>query len=346
VLRRSSVLGTIGCGAARSLLGASHAVTADAPSEPTATHRSLERALSTGQNRPDRLPGLQTIFGQLPRVMVEELGGVSSLPVKVRLLDLSASTLAESCNLPPNTYAGVVRVERWRNWLYFISDPMLTALFVESALGCESLPPDGLAERRLTKTDANILRVLFRRVARSLTHAFSLLVDVQLDLGDVVDKIELEPQLSPSSPVITARLAIEYFGQSGILSIVIPQAAIEPVRDLMAVSQTGDSAAGSASSRVHDDSMWSKQLSEEIARAFIGLNGVLEERPIALGEVQRFTVGSVVELTSTSLSRVRLDADEIPLFWCELGKRDGALTLRIEDDFDQNKETVDEFYGL
>lgn len=310
-------------------------------------HKSLERALSAGQNRPDRLPGLQTIFGQLPRVMVEELGSVSSLPVKVRLLDLSSSTLGESCNLAPNTYAAVVRAERWRNWLYFISDPTLTALFVESALGCEGLPPNGLPERRLTKTDANILRVMFRRVARSLAHAFSILVDVQLDLGDVVDRIELEPQLSPSSPVIAARVAIEYFGQSGILTIVIPQAAIDPVRDLLAVSPTGEIAAGApASSRLHDDSAWSKQLSEEIARAFIGLNGILEERPIALGEVQRFAVGSVVELTSTSLARVRLDADEIPLFWCELGKSDGALTLRIEDDFDQNKETVDEFYGL
>ncbi|AGK59414.1 flagellar motor switch protein FliM [Hyphomicrobium denitrificans 1NES1] len=322
-------------------------MTVDASAKLLAAHKSLERALSAGQNRPDRLPGLQVIFGQLPRVMVEELGNVSSLPVKVRLLDLSASTLGETCNLPPNTYAGVVRAERWRNWLYFISDPKLTALFVESALGCEGIPPDGLAKRRLTKTDANILRVMFRRVARSLTHAFSLLVDVQLDVGNVVDKIEIEPQLSTASPVITARLSVEYFGQSGILTIVIPQVAIEPVRDLLATSPTGEAITGApSSSRLHNDSTWSKKLSEEIARAFIDLNGVLEERPIALGEVQRFAVGSVVELTSTSLARVRLDADEIPLFWCELGKRDSALTLRIEDDFDQNKETVDEFYGL
>lgn len=322
-------------------------MTADASAELLAAHKSLERALSAGQNRPDRLPGLQVIFGQLPRVMVEELGSVSPLPVKVRLLDLSASTLGESCNLPPNTFAGVVRAERWRSWLYFISDPALTALFVESALGCEGFPVGGLAERKLTKTDANILRVLFRRVARSLTHAFSLLVDIQLDVGDVVDKIELEPQLSTSSPVITARLLVEYSGHSGVLTIVIPQVAIEPIRDLLAASPTGEPTAGpSASSRLHDDSTWSKQLSEEIARAFIDLNGVLEERPIALGEVQRFAVGAVVELTSTSLARVRLDAGDMPLFWCELGKRDGALTLRIEDDFDQNKEAVDEFFGL
>lgn len=320
-------------------------MTASASAELLAAHKSLERALSAGQNRPDRLPGLNLIFGQLPRVLVEEIGTVSSLPVKVRLLDLFASTLGEACALPPNTYAAAVRAERWRSWLYFISDPGLTALFVESALGCEGLPVDGLANRKLTKTDSNILRVLFRRVARAMTNAFSLLVDIQLDVGAVVDKIELEPQLSTSSPVIMAQLSLEYLGHAGVLTIVIPQVAIEPVRDLLAATQPGDTTA-SATSRQHDDSGWSKQLSEEIARAFIDLNGVLEERPITLGEVQNFAVGSVVELDSTSLARVRLDADELPLFWCELGKRNGALTLRVEDDFDRSKEAVDEFFGL
>ena len=73
---------------------------------------------------------------------------------------------------------------------------------------------------------------------------------------------------------------------------------------------------------------------------------MLEERPIPLGEVQRFAVGSIVELSSTSLSRVRLEADDNPLFWCELGKQGEALTLRVEDDFDRHREAIDEFYGL
>jgi flagellar motor switch protein FliM len=322
-------------------------VTVDAPAGLAAAHKALERALSAGQNRPDRLPGLQMIFSQLPRVMVEEVGNVSSLPLKVHLLDLSASTLGEACNLPPRTIGAPVRAERWRSWLYFIADPMATALFVEVASGCEGFPPEGLAMRKPTKTDANVVRVLFRRVARSLTEAFSLLVDIPFEVGNVVDKIELEPQLSTSSPVITARLSLEYPGQAGIVTIVIPQMALEPIRDLLSGAVTGDMPNGApGSSRPRDDSTWSKQLAEEIARAFIDLNGVLEERPISLGEVQRLAVGSVVEIASTSLSRVRLDSDDIPLFWCELGKRGGVLTLRVEDDFDESRDAVDEFYGL
>jgi len=322
-------------------------VSTEAPVKSPQREKSLERALSAGHNRPDRLPGLQIIFSQLPRIMVEEIGNLSLLPLKVRLLDLTASTLGDTCPLPPNTLAGVVRAERWRSWVYFISDPLATALFVEAATGCEGFPAVGFTPRPLTKTDGNVMRVLFRRLARSLSSAFSLLVDVAFDVGSVVDKIELEPQLSTSSPVVAARLSLEYGGHAGVLTIVIPQAALEPIRDLLAGGVVGEApgAAGSQS-RFRDDTAWSKQLSEEIARAFISLNGVLEERPIPLGEVQRFAVGSIVELSSTSLSRVRLEADDNPLFWCELGKQGEALTLRVEDDFDRHREAIDEFYGL
>jgi flagellar motor switch protein FliM len=29
-----------------------------------------------------------------------------------------------------------------------------------------------------------------------------------------------------------------------------------------------------------------------------------------------------------------------------LGKRGGTLTLRVEEDFDENRDAADEFYGL
>jgi flagellar motor switch protein FliM len=320
-------------------------VTTEATAELRRSEKSLEKVLLAGHNHPDRLPGLQLIFSQLPRVMVEEIGHLSHVPLKIRLLELSASTFGETCTLPPNTLAGVVRAERWRSWVYFISDPLATALFVDAATGCEGFSSGRLAARRPTKTDANLLRVLFRRLARSLAAAFSLLVDISFDVGSVVEKIEMEPQLTTASPVIVARLSLEYSGQAGVLTIVIPQAALESIREVLAAATPGEPLAA-AGSRYRDDSEWSKQLAEEISRAFINLNGILEERTIPLGEVKRFAVGSVVELTGTSLSRVRLDADEKPLFWCELGKRDGALILRVADDFDQSREAIDEFYGL
>jgi flagellar motor switch protein FliM len=308
--------------------------------------KSLERALSAGQNRPDRLPGLQMIFGQLPRIMAEEVGSLSILPLRVRLVELFASTIADTCTLPLGSFAGAVRAERWRSWLYFIADADVTLLFVEAATGCDALPETGLPKRKPTPTDANVLRVLFRRVSRALTNAFSILADVDFDVGDVVQKIELEPQLSLASPVIAAKLALDFGGHEGVVTIVIPQVALESIRDLLTAATTAEAASPAAAGELQEDPAWAKQLAEEIARAFIELNGVLEERPVPLGQVRKFAVGSVIQLELGSMSRVRLDADENPLFWCELGKRENGLVLRVDQEFDQQREAVDEFYGL
>ena len=69
-------------------------------------------------------------------------------------------------------------------------------------------------------------------------------------------------------------------------------------------------------------------------------------RPDGTASFGRLDGETIVELSSTSLSRVRLEADDNPLFWCELGKQGEALTLRVEDDFDRHREAIDEFYGL
>lgn len=310
----------------------------------TEPEKTLESALTAGQNRPERLPGLLTVFGQLPRIMAEEMASVLPVPFKLRLLDVTASTYGEACVIPRNSLAGVVRAERWRNWLFFLSDPALTAFFIDAATGCEPMSIGAWQPRQPTKTDSNIVRVVFRRVGRSLASAFSVLTDIGFEVGMVGEKIETEPQTIGSAAVFVGRLAFDYAGQTGILKIVMPQAALNPIRGVLAAPPSTTVARGGAKTR--EDPVWSRQLADEIARAFIMLDGVLEERSISLGEVQRFAVGSVFELESSELSRVRLDADDNPLFWCELGKREGALILRVEREFDRHSEGVDEFFGL
>ena len=307
------------------------------------TEKALELALTAGQNRPERLPGLLTVFGQLPRIMAEELGAVLPVPFKLRLLDVAASTYGEACVVPRNGLAGIARAERWRNWVFLLSDPSLTTFFIDAAAGCEPMLLNGWQPRQPTRTDCNIARVVFRRVARSLASAFSVLTDISFEVGFAGEKIETEPPMSGSAAVFVGRLAFDFAGQAGVLKIVIPQAALDPIRNVLSAPPATAVARGA---RTREDPVWSRQLADEIARAFITLDGVLEERPIPLGDVQRFAAGSVIELDSTELSRVRLDADDNPLFWCELGKREGALIMRVEREFDRDTEGIDEYFGL
>ena len=165
---------------------------------PASSRKIVSRAgVVCGLTRPDRLPGLQMIFGQLPRVMVEEIGNLSLLPLKVRLLELVASTIGETCTLPPNTLAGVVRAERWRSWVYFISDPLATRCSSRprpAAKAFHRRPCAAGADQDRRQSDACPLP---SRRAIVDDRFFAACRYVTFDVGAVVEKIELEPQLRP-----------------------------------------------------------------------------------------------------------------------------------------------------
>ncbi|HPG88791.1 MAG TPA: FliM/FliN family flagellar motor C-terminal domain-containing protein, partial [Hyphomicrobium sp.] len=70
---------------------------------------------------------------------------------------------------------------------------------------------------------------------------------------------------------------------------------------------------------------------------------ILDERPITLQEIASLKVGSTITLNTTSISRARLEIDDRPLFWCELGKNHQQLALRIESELEDDLEVVEEF---
>lgn len=299
--------------------------------------RPIEEALTAGQNRPERLPGLLTVLGQLPKELTEESKSIVYLQPRVRLLDVAAATFGEAAAAAQGAVIGAVWAERWRQRIYFLADEMLAALFIEVAAGGESPVPTPPLGRAVSAAECDIVEVLYRRVARALTNALSVLVDVTFEVVTVAEKLDAEQLPRPAAPVIIARLSVEWLGQLGVLSLILPLAALDPIRDVL---ESGP-AAEVANQPPEVMSDWSRQLSEEIARAFVTVNAVLEERLISLDEVRRLAVGRTIELACTDISKVRLDAEENPAFWCELGKSGGSLIARIEREFDPSEAPLE-----
>jgi len=298
--------------------------------------RPLEFALSAGQIQPERLPGLLSIMKLLSNEIVEEVGGIVYRQPRVRLLEVVSSTFIEYGSVPPSGICGVLWAERWRQRLYGILDESAAQLFLEIALGGEATTLSSRAGKPYSRTERAILEVLYKRLARALTNAFSISVDVQFEVANVAEYMDEELACRPSTPVISARFTVDWQHFQGTVTLVVPQVALDPIREILAVAPAFEA----YKTETPPDKEWSRQLSEEIARAFVTLNAVLEERPIALNEIQKFRVGGVVPLECTSMTNIRLDAEERPAFWCMLGQNSGLLSLCVERDFDP-----DEFAG-
>jgi flagellar motor switch protein FliM len=97
---------------------------------------------------------------------------------------------------------------------------------------------------------------------------------------------------------------------------------------------TGDSAGR--------DPKWTQQISAEVQKARVTLRAVLEERTLTLGEIADLKIGQVLELDATPATRVKLEGNDRPLFWCHMGQAQGSYMLRVDEVIAQDKGGTDD----
>jgi flagellar motor switch protein FliM len=78
-----------------------------------------------------------------------------------------------------------------------------------------------------------------------------------------------------------------------------------------------------------DRARWTARVKANMARMETRVVAVIEERTITLAEIAACEVGSMLALTASPQSTVKLLADDAPLFDCQLGQAGGYYTVRI-----------------
>ena len=301
--------------------------------------KALELAISAQTSRPDSLPGLVAVFAALPKLLSNSLATLSFAKAAVEISGVEIRRFADVCALTPGAIGAVVRAEKWNGHICFLADCAVTLSFVEALFGFDPELNLPCVRKPLAATERALVRLLFIKLARALGDGFSTYLDVAFDLAAIADDAAFAAVCAPIAPVIVARLKVDYGGSGGFVSVIIPQKLLDPVRkDLRAGPALQTKAV-----EQEIDPDWALQLSEQIARAFIGLKAVVDQRPATLQEVSGFKVGSTIELSPNSMARVRLELNERPLFWCQLGRLSGQLALKVETECDgdmEDRETI------
>jgi flagellar motor switch protein FliM len=188
--------------------------------------------------------------------------------------------------------------------------------------------------RAFTRIEMNLAQKIFDLTARSLQGALagivaaSFTVERQESLGDTAILGRRD------APVVVAQILFQALGMSGKMSVVIPQSALQPIRQKLSRESPGESPAG--------DPRWARQMKNGVSFAEIAVKGILEEMPMTLGEVAAMQVGHVLKLRGSGMGRVRLECGEHDLFWCKLNQVDGRYTLEIEEPIIAERDILDD----
>jgi flagellar motor switch protein FliM len=290
--------------------------------EPQTRRRPLAEALAGGLGGGEILPGLAAAFDGLPDLLVERLAVLTHLEPTASLTGVEAGRAVDLVRPDAFGLCGPVAAPAWNGRLLVLADGDATSAFVEAVLGSDGAQVAHRSSRPATRIERALARVLFHALAEALAAAFAPQVEIGLEVEDVSEGFDAKLVGPPATPVVAARVALGFGDRGGIVTVVVPQALLRPVRDVLARR-------GPPPERVID-AEWTRDLERQIAQSFVVVSAVLAEQPVRLSELASFKPGTILELDIASPSRVRVECAGSPLYWGQVGKANGSLVVRIE----------------
>jgi flagellar motor switch protein FliM len=310
----------------------------DAGAEEAPGHAVRERLLAGGGLSPDRMPMLRVLLDETAAAFEEELRKLSFPMPKFVVEGVTTARASDAqATLDATALAAIYGGGDADSRVTLAADRRFVFAMVEGLFGADGTEPFYDEDRALTAIEQKLGRLVLDRLAKALQGAFATRADAAVSL----DPAEVKPEPAgvgrkPGS-MLLCRCRLSAFEGDSVALIAIPQALLDPMRDALAQ----DPSATIQST----DPLWAQRMKARVTRTEVTLSAVMEKRDLSLGDIARFEVGQIVELPVTPTGLIKLECEGQALFWCEIGQKDGAYTIRIEDFVDKEQEFIDDVLG-
>lgn len=291
--------------------------------------------IASGSSRPvryQRLPLLEVVLERWSRAIPRALRALLPEPLELRAEPVAARRFADYLAALPNpAVIALFRTEPWDGAGLLALDQGLTYALVDLLLGGREIRSSApLSGRACTEIEAVLLERPLRAVLAELGKAFAPIAAVAF----LFDRIETDPRFlaiaRANDSCVLYPLLMTCAGRGGRLELVVPYAALEPVRELLEQDFPGE--------RFGRDPLWQHHLARELWASEVELEAVLAERSLPLREVLTLAVGATLPLETAPEGPVLLRCGDRPLFEGHLGRRGDRVSVRIERRLDREAE--------
>lgn len=274
------------------------------------------------------------------------LSSSDSLPMLGMIAERYALLLpaaARYCSLPALTVAGhAVHTERYGTAVDALANSSVSAVVNVPELGSQILVSldGGIARAMLhsmlggrgsmaevdrksfTHIDRMISARLMERLVAPLTEAFGMFVKISAK----VDSVEVQPQftavLPRMAPATVMRVSLECEGLSGTLSVVVPRAALDPIKEVLSQATAGG---------LFGEGGWLSGAKERTSTIPMEISAVIGAMDVPLGNVLDWQAGTRLELPPAGSASTRLVSGEVTVALGRAGQVQGRRGVLVSD---------------
>ena len=301
------------------------------PTEPTRSSANSKSAesLFSGDDRLGSAPELLAVFDAFGEELAKELAGdITDACVKRGEITLSSVGNWLGLRPPPGLFVHIAADKVLGDMLLFL-DSEAVDRWVDIILNGSA---DQRASRPLSGIDLALGQLLCERVGTALQRALAATGQVlSLRIVTAVADPSRLSMVRQGGGVLLVDVKLGRDPPSIPLRLAIPTPSVANLRAVLATNTKS-----SVTATLDND--WTEEIRRHLARTFVTLSAVLENTTIDIADVSGWEIGAVLQLKATSRSLVSLESVDAPLFWCELGKQAGMLTLRVKDEHDIDRD--------
>ena len=272
----------------------------------------------------ERLPMLEIVFDRLVRMLSTSMRNFTSDNVEVSLDNITSIRFGDYLNsIPLPAMLSVFKVEEWDNYGLLVVDSALIYSIVDVLLGGRR----GTAAMRIegrpyTTIERNLVERMVTVIFSDLSAAFDPLSPATFRF----DRLETNPRFAaiarPANQAVLARLRIDMEDRGGRLELMLPNATLEPVRELLLQMYMGE--------KFGRDSIWETHLANELWATDIELEAVLDQVVLPLNDILKWEPGTKLQLNASPKSTIDMRCGEVPLFVGSMGQRNGNIAVKIK----------------
>lgn len=267
-----------------------------------------------------RLPTLEMVNDRFARFFRTGVFNVLRKTCDVSVLGVKMVKFTEYVHgLAVPTNLNLVRIKPLRGTALVVFEPRLVFTVIDNFFGGDGRYHARIEGRDFTATENRVIQIMLVEMFAAMTEAWAPVLDLQFEYQNS----EINPQfaniVSPTETVVVSRFQVELDGIGGEIHLTMPYAMVEPIRTLLD--------AGVQSDRVDRDGRWAESLHEEILDAEVGLNSLLLETRLSIGEFLHLRPGDVIPVQLPELTTVY--AEDVPLFRGYYGQSNGRNAVRF-----------------
>lgn len=270
-----------------------------------------------------RLPQLEVIYEKFMRAFRVSLSSSLRKIASISLTSTEFLKFGEFINtLPMPTCMSVLRFVNLRGSALMVIESKLAYALVDSFFGGAERPFTKIDGKEFTPIELSIVRKVVELAINDLEQAWASVEKI----GCSFVRTEQNPQfvgiVPPTDVVISSTFDVELENATGTISMVVPYATIEPIKQKL-------SSGFQIESDQTDKKLWTAIIKEQLLDTSLDIKVNLGETQILLSDLMELKVGDVIPLTQDATGELDIQVEEVKKFKGYYGNHHGTVAVQI-----------------